>query len=72
MFIARFNVVWNEGHAIFALKDIKQKKYEYMEYYYDIFLQLCGVMPNWQNDIYLREIFCERSHTKLNWKFKNA
>jgi hypothetical protein len=46
VFIARFNVVWNEGHAIFALKDIKQNKYEYMEYYYDIFLQLCVVMPN--------------------------
>jgi hypothetical protein len=46
VFIAKFNVVWNEGHAIVALKDIKQKTYEYMEDYYDIFLQLCVVMPN--------------------------
>jgi hypothetical protein len=36
----------NEGHAIFALKDIKQEKCEYMEYYYEIILQLCVVMAN--------------------------
>lgn len=46
LFIARFNVVWNERHAIFSLKDKNKIKYEYMEYYYDIFLQLCVVMPN--------------------------
>jgi hypothetical protein len=47
-----------------ALKEVKQWKYETMEDYYDKFLQLC-VIPQQQNDVYLRETFGEGLRKKL-------
>jgi predicted TIM-barrel fold metal-dependent hydrolase len=43
----------------------KQKKYEFIEDYYDRFLQLCEVIPQRPHDIYLREAFREGLRTKV-------
>jgi hypothetical protein len=51
---------------------VKQKKYEPMEDYYDIFLRLCATILQQPNDIYLRQVFqghgrsmCRRTLAKV-------
>jgi hypothetical protein len=44
-FISRFNEIHSEGQTIILLKYTKQKKYEYVENYYDGFLQLYVIIP---------------------------
>jgi predicted TIM-barrel fold metal-dependent hydrolase len=56
-FISWFNEIHSEGQTIVALKYTKQKKYEYVENYYDRFLQFCVVIPQRPHDNYLREVF---------------
>jgi hypothetical protein len=42
-FISRFSDVHNKRQAIVALREVKQWKHETMEYFYNIFLQLCAI-----------------------------
>ncbi len=42
-FISRFIEIHNEGQAVATLKYAKQKKYEYVEDYYNRFLQLIAI-----------------------------
>ncbi len=44
---------------------MKQWKHETIEYYYDIFLQLCVVIPQQPDDVYMKETFKERLKNKL-------
>jgi hypothetical protein len=44
---------------------VKQWKHETLENYYDRFLQLCVVIPQQLDDVYLRETFRERLRKKL-------
>jgi hypothetical protein len=44
---------------------VKQWKHETIEYYYDIFLQLCVVIPQQPDDVYMKETFKERLKNKL-------
>jgi hypothetical protein len=64
-FISRFSEMHSEGQAITTLKYTKQKKYEYVEYYYDKFLRLCIVIPQRPHDIYLRKAFREGLRAKV-------
>ncbi len=52
-FIAQFNMVWSEGHAITT----NAKKHELIEDYYENFLQLCVIIPQQPNDVCLWETF---------------
>ncbi len=65
IFISRFSEVWSEGQVIVALHYAKQKKYELIKDYYDRFLRLCVVIPQWHDDIYLKETFKEGLRTKM-------
>jgi hypothetical protein len=56
--------VCSERQTTIALREVKQWKYETMEDYYDNFLQLC-VIPQQQNDAYLRETCGEGLRLKL-------
>jgi hypothetical protein len=47
------------------LRYAKQKKYEFVEDYYNRFLQLCVIIPQPLRDIYLREAFKEGLKTKV-------
>jgi hypothetical protein len=47
------------------LRYTKQKKYEFVEYYYDKILWLCAVIPQQPHDISLREAFRERLRSKV-------
>lgn len=53
-FVSRFNDVCNKKQAILALREVKQWKHENIEDYYDIFLQLCAMIPQQAHDVYLR------------------
>jgi hypothetical protein len=64
-FISRFSDVHNKRQAIVALKEVKQWKHEIMEDYYDFFLQLCVVILQHPNDVYLRKTFKEGLRKKL-------
>ncbi len=55
----------NEIRAIIALREVKQWKHEIVEDYYDKFLQLCVVIPQQPNDVYLRKTFREGLKKKL-------
>jgi hypothetical protein len=44
---------------------MKQWKHEIIEDYYDKFLQLCVVIPQQPDDVYLRETFKEGLKNKL-------
>jgi hypothetical protein len=62
----RFNVhLFQDSMAIVALREVKQWKHEIMEDYYDRFLQLCVVIPQQPNDVYLQETFKEGLRKKL-------
>ncbi len=47
------------------MKYAKQNKYEYVEDYYDKFLQLCVVIPQQPHDMYLRKAFGEGLKPKV-------
>jgi hypothetical protein len=49
--------VHNKRQAIVALKAMKQWKHEIVEDYYNNFLQLCVVIPQQPNDVYMGESF---------------
>ncbi len=55
----------SKRQAIVPLREMKQWKHETMENYYNKFLQLCVVIPQQPNDVYLRETFKERLRKKL-------
>jgi hypothetical protein len=55
----------NERQAIVALKEVKQWKHEIVKDYYDNFLQLCVIIPQQPNDVYLKETFREGLRKKL-------
>ncbi len=55
----------SERQAIVPLKEVKQWKHEIVKDYYDNFLQLCVVIPQKLDDVYLRETFREGLKTKL-------
>ncbi len=44
-FINWFSEIRNEGLTAATLRYAKQKKYEFIDDYYDIFLKLCMVIP---------------------------
>jgi hypothetical protein len=54
VFITWFNEIKTKGQVPTTLRYVKQKKYETVEDYYDRFLQLCTIIPQQLNDIYLR------------------
>ncbi len=56
-FISKFSDVHNKRQAIVALKAMKQWKHEIVEDYYNNFLQLCVVIPQQPNDVYMGESF---------------
>ncbi len=64
-FISKFNDVCSERQAVIALKEMKQWKHEIMEDYYDRFLQLCVIILQQSNDVYLRKTFREGLKKKL-------
>jgi hypothetical protein len=57
--------VHNERQPIVALREVKQWKHEIVEKIYDKFLQLCVVIPQQPNDVYLKETFKEGLRKKL-------
>jgi hypothetical protein len=57
--------VHNERQPIVALREVKQWKHEIVEKFYDKFLQLCVVIPQQPNDVYLKETFKEGLRKKL-------
>jgi hypothetical protein len=57
--------VRNDKQGIVTLKELKQWKHELMEDYYDIFLQLCVVIPQQLDDVYMKETFNEGLRKKL-------
>jgi len=54
-----------ERQAIVALRAMKKWKHEIMEDYYNIFLQLCVVIPQQPNNVYIRKTFKEELRKKL-------
>ncbi len=54
-----------ERQAIVALRAMKTWKHEIMEDYYNIFLQLCVVIPQQPNNVYIRKTFKEELRKKL-------
>ncbi len=54
-----------ERQAIVALREVKQWKHETLEDYYNILLQLCAIIPQQPDDIYLQETFTEGLRNKL-------
>ncbi len=70
-FISWFSEIHNEGQATTTLKYAKQKKYEFVEDYYDRFLQLYIVILQWPYDIYVWETFRERLRTKVEMAIRN-
>ncbi len=63
--ISKFNDIHNERQAIVALREMKQWKHEIVEDYYNNFLQLCAIIPQQPNDVYLRKTFKEGLRKKL-------
>jgi hypothetical protein len=49
-----------ERQAIVALRAMKKWKHEIMEDYYNIFLQLCVVIPQQPNNVYIRKTLKEK------------
>jgi hypothetical protein len=44
-FVLRFNDVCSKKQTIVTLREMKQWKHETIEDYYNIFLQLCAMIP---------------------------
>jgi hypothetical protein len=57
--------VCNKRQAIVALREMKKWKHETMEDYHDNFLQLCVVIPQQPNDVYIKKTFKEGLRKKL-------
>jgi hypothetical protein len=57
--------MYNEKQAIVALKNLKQWKHEIVEDYYDKFLQLCVIIPQQLDDVYMTKMFKEGLRKKL-------
>jgi hypothetical protein len=53
------------------LKYKKQKKYEYVEDYYDRVLRLCVVISQQPHDIYLKEAFRKGLKTKVKMAIRS-
>lgn len=64
-FILRFSEVYSEGQTITVIYNIKQKKHEIVENYYDKDLQLVAIIPNQLYNVYLGETFHEGLHSRL-------